>query len=80
MQHLEETVVTAQGVIYLSMGSMFLTESLPREKLQALLGVFSKLPYTVLWKADPTKFPGELEVPENVHLEPWYPQFDILCE
>nr|XP_008191746.2 PREDICTED: UDP-glucuronosyltransferase 2B15-like [Tribolium castaneum] len=67
------------GVVYLSMGSMVRTESFKPEILQAMFDAFAELPYTVLWKASPEKFPKGLKIPENIHFKTWMPQIDILC-
>ncbi|KYB27842.1 hypothetical protein TcasGA2_TC032756 [Tribolium castaneum] len=67
------------GVIYLSMGSMIMTETYDPEILQAMFDAFAELPYTVLWKASPEKFPKGLKIPENIHFKMWMPQIDILC-
>lgn len=62
------------------MGSMIKTESFPSHKLKALFQVLKAVPYKILWKAVPENFPEELEIPKNIHFEPWMPQLDILCE
>ncbi|XP_044255716.1 UDP-glycosyltransferase UGT5-like [Tribolium madens] len=67
------------GVIYLSMGSMVVSETFDSKILQAMFNAFAELPYTVLWKALPEKFPKGLTIPENVYFRSWMPQIDILC-
>ncbi|XP_066247354.1 UDP-glycosyltransferase UGT5-like isoform X2 [Euwallacea similis] len=69
-----------KGVIYFTMGSVLVIESLPKEKLQALLSTFAELPYKILLKGSKERFPKDVKIPENVHLEPWMPQQDILCD
>ncbi|XP_068906136.1 UDP-glucosyltransferase 2-like isoform X3 [Tenebrio molitor] len=68
-----------KGIIYLTMGSMVLTETFDNDKLQGMFDAFMELPYKVLWKADREKLPKSLKIPENIHFENWMPQIDILC-
>ncbi|KAI7815543.1 UDP-glucuronosyltransferase [Rhyzopertha dominica] len=69
----------SKGIIYLSMGSMLLTETIDEDKLQGLFDAFKELQYKVLWKATRENFSKNLTIPENIHFEPWLPQLDILC-
>ncbi|KAI7815544.1 UDP-glucuronosyltransferase [Rhyzopertha dominica] len=69
----------SEGIIYLSMGSMLLTETFDDDKLQGLFDAFKELPYKVLWKATREKFSRNVTIPNNIHFEPWLPQFDLLC-
>ncbi|XP_066150075.1 UDP-glucosyltransferase 2-like isoform X2 [Euwallacea fornicatus] len=69
-----------KGVIYFSMGSVLVIETLPEEKLQVLLDTFAELPYKILVKGSKERFSKDIKIPENVHLEPWMPQQDILCD
>ncbi|KAF2882089.1 hypothetical protein ILUMI_24092 [Ignelater luminosus] len=82
-KHLQEAIdidkSQYKGVIYLSTGSMVLTETFPSYKLQAFFDAFKELPYKVLWKADREKMPKDVNIPSNIHFEPWLPQVDILC-
>ncbi|XP_068906139.1 UDP-glucosyltransferase 2-like isoform X2 [Tenebrio molitor] len=68
-----------KGIIYLTMGSMVLSESFDNDKLQEMFDAFVELPYKVLWKADREKLPKSLKIPENIHFEKWMPQIEILC-
>ncbi|GJQ66555.1 hypothetical protein Trydic_g4539, partial [Trypoxylus dichotomus] len=68
-----------KGVIYLSFGSMLLTESFPEHKLRSLFEAFRKVPYKILWKATKEKFQSNLDIPSNIQFEPWMPQLEILC-
>jgi glucuronosyltransferase len=63
------------GVVYFSFGSMFRLESLPEDKVRALLDAFSELPQRVLVKSGP--LPG---TPDNVKTVQWLPQLDVLCK
>ncbi|KAG6460585.1 UDP-glucosyltransferase 2 [Manduca sexta] len=63
------------GVIYFSLGTSVHPSQLPRDKIQVMLNVFSKLPYDVLWKYDKEDLPGK---PSNVRIEKWIPQADLL--
>ncbi|KRT85103.1 glucuronosyltransferase, partial [Oryctes borbonicus] len=68
-----------KGVVYLSFGSMLLTESFPEYKLQSLFQAFGKVPYKILWKATREKFAPSLDIPSNIQFESWMPQLEILC-
>ncbi|KPJ13396.1 Ecdysteroid UDP-glucosyltransferase [Papilio machaon] len=46
------------GVIYFSLGTNVKPSNLPPEKLEAIIKVFSRLPYDVLWKWDNEQLPG----------------------
>jgi glucuronosyltransferase len=79
-QYFESLVTTdTRGTLFLSMGSMMMTETFSPDKLQGMFDAFAELPYKVLWKAVPEKFPKGLVIPENIHFEKWMPQMDILC-
>ncbi|KAJ8976653.1 hypothetical protein NQ317_010368 [Molorchus minor] len=68
--HFKNLLTTdSKGIIYLSMGSMIMTEKFPVETLQGLADAFGELPYKVIWKADKDKFPEEVKFPDNVHFE-----------
>ncbi|XP_013097631.2 UDP-glucosyltransferase 2 [Stomoxys calcitrans] len=64
-------------IIYFSMGSNVKSKDFPSQILQMFNKVFSQLPYTVLWKFENPELPGK---PSNVHINPWFPQTDILAE
>uniref|UniRef100_A0A2A4JUA9 UDP-glucuronosyltransferase n=1 Tax=Heliothis virescens TaxID=7102 RepID=A0A2A4JUA9_HELVI len=64
-----------QGVIYFSLGSVVRSAGIDVKKRDALVRMFGKLPYTVLWK-----YEEPLEnLPPNVHVRPWLPQPSILA-
>ncbi|CAG9134457.1 unnamed protein product [Plutella xylostella] len=64
-----------QGFVYFSMGSVLKSANFPAHTRQALLKVFEKLPYTVLWK-----FEEAMDgLPKNVHVRAWMPQQSILA-
>lgn len=67
----------AEGVIVFSWGSMIKTSTLPEKKLKALIKVFSEIPRKVVWKWEGRE-PREL--PKNVMIKKWIPQFDLLSE
>ncbi|KAF7263659.1 hypothetical protein GWI33_001504, partial [Rhynchophorus ferrugineus] len=80
-KHFNQILETdTKGVIYFSMGSLFLPETFPKQILQAMFDALSEVPYKVLWKANHTNFSPELRIPANVHFETWMPQHDILCD
>nr|XP_022908581.1 UDP-glucuronosyltransferase 2B31-like [Onthophagus taurus] len=75
-----ETLLNSTKIIYLSFGSMIMTETLPEHILKSIFETFKALEdYKILWKADKDLFPKELEIPSNVQFEKWMPQLGILC-
>ncbi|XP_044255719.1 UDP-glucosyltransferase 2-like [Tribolium madens] len=80
-KHFEDLVTTDanKGIIYLTMGSMIMTETFDPAKLQGMFDAFAELPYKVLWKAKRENFPKGLKIPKNIYFENWMPQMDILC-
>ena len=67
----------SEGVLLFSWGSMIQSSSLPKEKLEAILGVFGSIPRKVIWKWEIEELP---EQPSNLMILKWLPQFDILSE
>ncbi|CAH0599554.1 unnamed protein product [Chrysodeixis includens] len=63
------------GFVYFSMGSVVKSAMLPEQTRLALIKIFSKLPYTVLWKFE-EPISG---LPKNVHVRPWLPQPSVLA-
>ncbi|KPJ13397.1 Ecdysteroid UDP-glucosyltransferase [Papilio machaon] len=63
------------GVIYFSLGTNVKPSDLPSDKLQAIINVFSRLPYDVLWKWDDEELPGRTK---NIKISKWLPQSDLL--
>ncbi|XP_044750029.1 UDP-glycosyltransferase UGT5-like isoform X1 [Coccinella septempunctata] len=66
---------STHGVIYFSLGSMIKGHTFPQEKREAFLKAFARLPQRVLWKWENETMPGK---PDNVMIQKWMPQFDIL--
>ena len=66
------------GVVYFTLGSMVIIESLPKETLLAFYGSFSKIaPTRVLMKVvNKNKLPPGL--PKNVLVSSWIPQVPVL--
>ncbi|KAL3267222.1 hypothetical protein HHI36_011357 [Cryptolaemus montrouzieri] len=64
-----------EGVIYTSLGSNMKSALLPQYKLDAIMEVFSQLPYKVLWKFEKEDLPNK---PANVEIRKWLPQQDVL--
>jgi glucuronosyltransferase len=62
------------GVIYFSLGTLVLGETLPEDKVQAFISVFSELPQRVLWRMD-----KNVSLP-NVKTSKWFPQLDVLSK
>lgn len=48
---------------------------LPEDKKKILMRTFAKLPYKVLWKFEDDQLEGK---PENVEINKWLPQQDVL--
>lgn len=77
-KHLKDYLDDApNGVVYFSMGSNLKSADMPVEKRNAILRVLSRLKQKVLWKFETDEI-GTL--PENVKIEKWLPQQDILGE
>ena len=68
------------GVIYFTLGSMVLIETLPTETLLAIYASFEKIsPIRVLMKIfNKDKLPVGL--PKNVLTSPWIPQIPVLSK
>lgn len=60
------------GVIYFSIGS----DIFPEEKREMFTNAFRRLPQRILWKWENDTMPGK---PENVMIQKWVPQLDVLC-
>lgn len=65
------------GVIYVSWGSMIRAETLPDHKRRSLLEAFGSFKQMVLWKWENDTLPDQ---PDNVFIQKWMPQRDILCK
>lgn len=66
-----------EGVIYFSLGSLIKGHTFPKEKRDAFLKAFSRLPQRVLWKWENETMEGK---PDNIMIQKWMPQLDILCK
>ncbi|KAG8228499.1 UDP-glycosyltransferase, partial [Ladona fulva] len=65
------------GIIYVSLGSILKSMNFPIEVRDAFIGAFSQLKQRVLWKYEgDSPLPGQTE---NVKLEKWLPQQDVLA-
>ncbi|CAK1543150.1 unnamed protein product [Leptosia nina] len=66
---------SANGVIYVSFGTILNGSSMQRYVYDAILGALKKLPYRIVWKWE-----KEIEGnPDNVYRGKWMPQNDILA-
>ncbi|KAL1497433.1 hypothetical protein ABEB36_008407 [Hypothenemus hampei] len=65
-----------QGVVYFSLGSNVKSKDMPIEKRQVFINVFKKLKQNVLWKFEDENI---TDLPENVLIQKWMPQQDILA-
>uniref|UniRef100_A0A2P2I7E1 UDP-glucuronosyltransferase n=2 Tax=Hirondellea gigas TaxID=1518452 RepID=A0A2P2I7E1_9CRUS len=70
-----EVVSGKTPVIYMSLGSVARSSSMPEHFKKMILAAFARLPYKVIWK-----FEEEMEnLPKNVIIKKWMPQQDILA-
>lgn len=75
-ENLQKYLDTAdEGVILFSMGSNLKSKDMAPEKRSMILKTFAKLKQKVLWKWEEDTMTGK---PDNVKLEKWLPQQDIL--
>ncbi|XP_030387611.1 UDP-glucuronosyltransferase 2B1 [Scaptodrosophila lebanonensis] len=76
-KHLQDFLDGAtHGAIYFSLGSQVRSAEFPPEKIQILLEVFGSLKQRVLWKFEADKLD---HLPDNVMIQNWLPQADILA-
>ncbi|XP_055640860.1 UDP-glucosyltransferase 2-like [Toxorhynchites rutilus septentrionalis] len=68
---------SSDGVIYINFGTFLRSTALPQITVEAFLRTFRNLPqYNFLWKWDGAPIS---DLPENVHLDNWLPQNDVLA-
>jgi len=72
---LEAFVSGSTPVIYFSLGSIAKSKDMDPAWIKSILEAFGRLPYKVLWKYE-EKFEG---LPDNVLVQSWMPQIDILA-
>lgn len=63
------------GVVYFSMGSLIKTDTLSEKRRNMFINAFRRIPQRVLWKWENGSIPDK---PDNVMIEKWMPQIDIL--
>lgn len=68
---------SSEGVIYFSLGSLIKGHTFPEDKRRAFLKAFGRSSHRVLWKWENETMAGK---PDNVMIQKWMPQFDILCK
>lgn len=66
----------ANGVIYVSWGSIINSHGMSLSMKQEIVEGFKRLPQTVLWKWENDSLTATAK---NVHIRSWLPQIDILC-
>lgn len=66
-----------EGVLYFNLGSMIKMSTMPKDKLNILIKVFRSIPRKVIWKWEQDDIP---ELPDNVMVQKWLPQYDILSK
>ncbi|XP_053676279.1 UDP-glucosyltransferase 2-like [Anopheles nili] len=64
------------GAIFISFGSNLRSSNMRQDKLEAILGMISKLKQRVIWKWDQDEMPNK---PANVFIGKWLPQDAILA-
>lgn len=64
-----------EGAIYFSLGSFMRSSEMPPDKMQSILSTFKKLKMIILWKYEAEN----IQFPENVMVQKWLPQNDILA-
>lgn len=78
-QHLEKILNESTCAVLLSMGSMLQTETFDVQKLREIFAAFQELPCTILFKGDVEVISKKIKIPNNVYIESWIPQQEILC-
>ncbi|KAK5643196.1 hypothetical protein RI129_007041 [Pyrocoelia pectoralis] len=63
------------GVVYFSMGSLIKVDTVSEGRRNMFINAFRRIPQRVLWKWENGSMPDK---PDNVMIEKWMPQFDIL--
>jgi glucuronosyltransferase len=78
MQDLDEWLSSSgqDGFIFFSLGSVIQSNTLPEQTRKMFLNVFSRLKQRVLWKWESKN--GMPDLPQNVKLDPWLSQQDVL--
>ncbi|CAD0199656.1 unnamed protein product [Chrysodeixis includens] len=75
-EHLEQWVSQSKhGFILLSFGSLIRGSSLPPKRFDAILRIFALLPQRIIWKWETDDIK---DLPENVMVLKWLPQYDLL--
>ncbi|KAF5275119.1 hypothetical protein FQR65_LT16780 [Abscondita terminalis] len=67
---------SADGAIFLSLGSNILAKDVPKTKLDHILKTLSRVQQNVLWKWDDESLTN---IPPNVRISKWYQQNDVLA-
>nr|XP_022913479.1 UDP-glucuronosyltransferase 2A3-like [Onthophagus taurus] len=68
-----------KGVVYLSFGTTFKSETFPDYKLKPIFEALSEIPYKILWKGKRSDVAKHLNIPSNIQFVPWMPQLEVLC-
>lgn len=80
-QDLQQRADAAKGgFVYMSFGSVVDPTKLSEETKLGFLEVFKQLKLPIFWKIDITNDPvlNAKTLPDNVFIQKWYPQTDIL--
>ncbi len=74
-EELSKVMSNAEGVIYFSLGSIYVASEMHNTTLRIFANVFRRLSQQVIWKWELDYMQDK---PDNVHLAKWLPQQDIL--
>jgi glucuronosyltransferase len=67
------------GLVLFSLGTNVRSDTLGEERIVKIIKALGRLPkYTFLWKFE-TKEKLPVNLPKNVHIQPWMPQNDVLA-
>ncbi|XP_018013129.1 UDP-glycosyltransferase UGT5-like [Hyalella azteca] len=74
-QDLDSFLSGTTPVVYMSLGSIARSSTIPPDAMNVIISVFAKLPYKVIWK-----YEEELsDIGPHVFIKKWMPQQDILA-
>lgn len=66
------------GAVYVSFGSGIDTRDMDAEFINMLFDTFERLPFSVLWKYDSLIDTSKINVPNNVFIQKWFNQYELL--
>ncbi|XP_071454078.1 UDP-glycosyltransferase UGT5-like [Hetaerina americana] len=78
-KELQKLMDAHSRVILFSFGSIIVSDTIPRDRLETLLVSFKKLDVTIIWKWDGDVDELPLPLPSHVHIFKWLPQQSLLA-